>query len=146
MQQLRFFSAVALLYMFRVTILPIIRSTMLYMATGELAHLGYGHIQHCTPENGWDYHPKHVEWSHFGKKTQLLHLVGLILPLWSSGGLVVLSYFDNILFVSVFTLYYSVFVGILLNFGHVIVGLYEFALASCFTAPSGTSKLKKGEL
>ena len=28
------------LYMFRVTISPIIRSTMLYMATGELAHLG----------------------------------------------------------------------------------------------------------
>ena len=29
-----------LLYMFRVTISPIIRSTMLYMATGALAHLG----------------------------------------------------------------------------------------------------------
>ena len=28
------------LYMFRVTVSPIIRSTMLYMATGELAHLG----------------------------------------------------------------------------------------------------------
>ena len=40
MQQLRFLFAVALLYMFRVTISPIIRSTMLYMATGELAHLG----------------------------------------------------------------------------------------------------------
>ena len=40
MQQLRFLFAMALLYMFRVTISPIIRSTMLYMATGELAHLG----------------------------------------------------------------------------------------------------------
>ena len=39
MQQLRFLFAMALLYMFRVTISPIIRS-MLYMATGELAHLG----------------------------------------------------------------------------------------------------------
>ena len=38
MQQLRFLFAMALLYMFRVTISPIIRSTMLYMATGELAH------------------------------------------------------------------------------------------------------------
>ena len=35
-----FFFAMALLYMFRVTISPIIRSTMLCMATGELAHLG----------------------------------------------------------------------------------------------------------
>ena len=40
MQQLRFLFAMALLYMFRVTISPIIRSTMLYMATGKLAHLG----------------------------------------------------------------------------------------------------------
>jgi len=32
MQQLRFLFAVALLYMFRVTIPPIIRSTMLYMS------------------------------------------------------------------------------------------------------------------
>ena len=32
MQQLRLFFAMALLYMFRVTILPIIRSTMLYIA------------------------------------------------------------------------------------------------------------------
>ena len=40
MQQLRFLFAMALLYMFRVTISPIIRSTMLYMATGELARLG----------------------------------------------------------------------------------------------------------
>ena len=40
MQQLRFLFAMALLYMFRVTISPIIMSTMLYMATGELAHLG----------------------------------------------------------------------------------------------------------
>jgi len=32
------FSAMALLCMFRVTISPLIRSTMLYMATGELAH------------------------------------------------------------------------------------------------------------
>ena len=32
MQQLRLFFAMALLYMFRVTIPPIIRSTMLYMA------------------------------------------------------------------------------------------------------------------
>ena len=39
MQQLCFLFAMALLYMFRVTISPIIRSTMLYMATGELAHL-----------------------------------------------------------------------------------------------------------
>ena len=38
MQQLRFLFAMALLYIFRVTISPIIRSTMLYMATGELAH------------------------------------------------------------------------------------------------------------
>ena len=30
----------ALLYMFRVTISPIMRSKMLYMATGEPAHLG----------------------------------------------------------------------------------------------------------
>ena len=35
-----FLFAMALLYMFRVTISPIIRSTMLYVATGELAHLG----------------------------------------------------------------------------------------------------------
>ena len=40
MQQLRFLFAMALLYVFRVAISPIIRSTMLYMATGELAHLG----------------------------------------------------------------------------------------------------------
>ena len=40
MQQLRFLFAVALLYMLRVKISPIIRSTMLYMATGKLAHLG----------------------------------------------------------------------------------------------------------
>ena len=40
MQLLRFLFAMALLYMFRATISPIIRSTMLYMATGELAHLG----------------------------------------------------------------------------------------------------------
>ena len=39
MQQLRFLFIMALLYMFRVTISPIIRSTMLYTATGELAHL-----------------------------------------------------------------------------------------------------------
>ena len=52
MQQLRFLFAMALLYMFRVTISPINRSTMLYMATGELAHLGCGHIQHCTPDDG----------------------------------------------------------------------------------------------
>ena len=38
MQKLRFLFAMALLYMFRVTISPIIRSKMLYMATGELAH------------------------------------------------------------------------------------------------------------
>ena len=37
MHQLRFLFAMALLYMFRVTISPIIRSTILYMATGELA-------------------------------------------------------------------------------------------------------------
>ena len=35
-----FLFAMTLLYMFRVTISPIIRSTMLNMATGELAHLG----------------------------------------------------------------------------------------------------------
>ena len=40
MQQLRFLFAMGLLYTFRVTISHIIRSTMLYMATGELAHLG----------------------------------------------------------------------------------------------------------
>ena len=33
MQQLRLFFTMALLYMFRVTIPPIIRSTMLYMAS-----------------------------------------------------------------------------------------------------------------
>jgi len=38
MQQLRFLFAMALLLMFRVTISTIIRSTMLYMATGKLAH------------------------------------------------------------------------------------------------------------
>ena len=38
MQQLRFLFAMDLLYMFRVTISPIIRSTMLHMATGKLAH------------------------------------------------------------------------------------------------------------
>jgi len=38
MQKLRFLFAMALLYMFRVTIPPIISSTMLYMATDELAH------------------------------------------------------------------------------------------------------------
>ena len=38
MQKLRFLFAMALLYMFRVTIPPIISSTMLYMATGKLAH------------------------------------------------------------------------------------------------------------
>ena len=38
MQQLRFLFAMALLYMLRVTISPIIRSKMLYMATGKLAH------------------------------------------------------------------------------------------------------------
>ena len=56
MQQLRFLFAMAFLYMFRLTISPIIRSTMLYMATGELAHLvsqlTFGHIQHCTPDDG----------------------------------------------------------------------------------------------
>jgi len=40
MQQLRFLFAMALLYMFRVTVSHIIGSTMLYMATGNLAHLG----------------------------------------------------------------------------------------------------------
>jgi len=40
MQQLRFLFAMALLYMFQVTISPMIRSTILYMATGKLAHLG----------------------------------------------------------------------------------------------------------
>ena len=38
---LRFLFAMALLYMFRVTISPIIRSTMLYMAKGELATMLY---------------------------------------------------------------------------------------------------------
>ena len=37
MQQFRFLFAMALLYMIRLTISPIIRSTMLYMATGKLA-------------------------------------------------------------------------------------------------------------
>ena len=40
MQQLRFLFALALVYMFRVKISPIIGSTMLYMATGKPAHLG----------------------------------------------------------------------------------------------------------
>ena len=39
-QQLRFLFAMALLYMFRVTVSPVTKSTMLYMATGKLAHLG----------------------------------------------------------------------------------------------------------
>ena len=38
MQQLRFLFAMVSLYMFRLTIPPIIRSAMLYMATDELAH------------------------------------------------------------------------------------------------------------
>jgi len=40
MQQMLFLFAMALLYMFRVTISTIIRSTMLYMAIGKLANLG----------------------------------------------------------------------------------------------------------
>ena len=80
MQQLRLFFAMALLYMFRVTIPPIIRSTMLYMAS-QVGMYTYvvifffqkkkynisipaylrGHIQHCTPDDGWNCHPKHVE-------------------------------------------------------------------------------------
>ena len=68
MQQLRLFFAMALLYMFRVTIPPIIRSTMLYMAfqVGRYTYVvipAYlkGHIQHCTPDDGWNCNPKHVE-------------------------------------------------------------------------------------
>ena len=43
MQQLRFFFAMALLYMFRATIPPIIRSTMLYMAfqVGRYTYITY---------------------------------------------------------------------------------------------------------
>ena len=39
MQQLRLFFAMALLYMFRVTIPPIIRVHMLYMASGMQVYL-----------------------------------------------------------------------------------------------------------
>ena len=69
MQQLRFLFTMALLYMFRVTVSPIIRSTMLYMATVALLYMFRvtispiirstmlymatgGHIQHCTPDDG----------------------------------------------------------------------------------------------
>ena len=41
MQQLRFLFAMALLYMFRVTISPIIRSTMLYMAIQQNATIAF---------------------------------------------------------------------------------------------------------
>ena len=58
MQQLLLFFAMALLYMFRVTIPPIIRSTML---TYSIPAYLKGHIQHCTPDDGWNCHPKHVE-------------------------------------------------------------------------------------
>ena len=74
MQQLRLFFAMALLYMFRATIPPIIRSTMLYMAlqVGRYIYVlilsifcipAYlqGHIEHCTPDDGWNCRPKHVE-------------------------------------------------------------------------------------
>ena len=71
MPQLRLFFAMALLYMFRATIPPIIRSTMLYMAfhVGRYTYVyniskpAYlkGHIQHCTPDDGWNCRPKHVE-------------------------------------------------------------------------------------
>ena len=44
MQQLRFLFAMALLYMFRVTISPIIRSTMLYMAIYSIVLLMMGEI------------------------------------------------------------------------------------------------------
>ena len=40
MQQLRFLFAMALLYMFRLTISPIIRSTMLYMACKQVSPVG----------------------------------------------------------------------------------------------------------
>ena len=67
MQQLRLFFAMALLYMFRATIPPIIWSSMLYMAS-QVGRYTYvvpaylrGHIQHCTPDDGWNCHPKHVE-------------------------------------------------------------------------------------
>ena len=51
MQQLRFLFAMALLYMFRVTISPIIRSTLLYMATGKLGHLGCYSARSTTQNN-----------------------------------------------------------------------------------------------
>ena len=68
MQQLHLFFAMALLYMFRVTIPPIIRSTMLYMASGRQVYLCcnfvnilvvlslsvvLSRIEHCTPDDGW---------------------------------------------------------------------------------------------
>ena len=48
MQQLRLFFTVALLYMFRVTISPIIRSTMLYMAfqVGRYTYVVISEKQH----------------------------------------------------------------------------------------------------
>ena len=55
MEQLRFLFAMALLYMFRVTISPIIRSTMLYMATGEF------NKKHDTEQQDRDYLQLHNE-------------------------------------------------------------------------------------
>jgi len=67
MQQVRFLFAMALLYMFRVTISLIIRSRMLYMATGELAHCKLTNsiccilleLFHHYKLNKFPYHKKH---------------------------------------------------------------------------------------
>jgi len=45
--------------------------------------------------------------------------------------------------VPVFTLYFSAFVGIFLNFKHVIVGLYEFALRIVFYCAIRNLQIKK---
>ena len=72
MQQLRLFFAMALLYMFRVTIPPIIsRIRLIQVSLGVLVLvcqfclLGVfelnicGYVHHA--DDGWDCHPKHVE-------------------------------------------------------------------------------------
>jgi len=55
MQQLRFSFAKPLLYMFRVTIPTIIRSTMLYMSNGEISRT---RCNNCVviPRNGFTLH------------------------------------------------------------------------------------------
>ena len=62
MQQLRLFFAMALLYMFRVTIPPIIRSTMLYMAfqVGRYTYVVILSIFECSAFRGTARHNKTV--------------------------------------------------------------------------------------